>query len=535
MKKKQPNQVAFSLYKRYNYTKVGDKMKKQGFTLVEMLAVLVVIVLLTTILVPTMINLITKNKNKLSNKTESIIFAATEVYLSENSNYTKKEGNMYCITLGDLVNDGKINNPINDFNTGKEVPLDKTVRVKVNKYFEYEYKIVNKNECESKYGYTEELLNGADPIILDNMIPVLYDDATDTWVKANPDQKWYEYSTRKWANAVTVSNESREKYTLAPFNTTISNDDINGFYVWIPRYEYKKFTSNGEKKIQINFISQSKLNASKDYYIPIAFSYDLNSLRGFWISKYEASSDDSKTLCTQKQTQEVCNVNTNNPIFKQSLVSWRNISLSNAYSSIRLMEQENNIYGFISKDVDTHLVKNTEWAAVAYLAMSDYGKYGDTNYIGLEKEVKANNCNEYITGSYCENGVTNSYSTQNAMHTSTTGTVYGVYDMAGSSDEFVMANLGNKIASSEFNQMPNDIYYNLFSSTQCSEKTCMSNAINETRGWYGDISTFITDDNPWLLRGGNNTDGTSAGIFAYKNSNGAPNQSVSFRAVIISN
>ena len=505
-------------------------MKRQGFTLVEMLAVLVVVILLTTILIPTMINLITKNKNELSDKTESIIYAATELYLAENSNYTKKEGNTYCISLGQLVDDGKLNNPINDFKTGKEIPLDKIIKVNVNKYYEYEYEVVNKGECNQKGAYTEDLLNGSDPIILNNMIPVIYSEEESAWVKANLDKKWYEYSSRMWANAVTVSNR---EYYKSESGTIIKNDEINGFYVWIPRYEYKKFSSTSEKKIQINFIPQSKSNASKDYYIPDAFSYDENNLRGFWISKYEASS--SGTLCTQNQTEEACNVNTNNPLFKPSLVSWRNISISNAYSTIRLMENENNIYGFDSKDVDTHLVKNTEWAAVAYLTMSDYGKYGNANYVAKEKEVKINNCSEFITGSYCENGTTYPYSTPQGISTSTTGTLYGIYDMSGGSDEFVMVNLNDNVSSSGFSQMPNTNYYNLFTSTDCLGETCTSNAINETNSWYDDAASFINADKPWLLRGGNNLDGTSAGIFAYKNSDGSVNQSTSFRAVIITN
>ena len=59
--------------------------QSKGFTLIEMLAVLVIIILLTSAIVPSLINLIARNKNKLSNQTKDLIYSATELYLSENN------------------------------------------------------------------------------------------------------------------------------------------------------------------------------------------------------------------------------------------------------------------------------------------------------------------------------------------------------------------------------------------------------------------------------------------------------------------
>ena len=38
------------------------------------------------------------------------------------------------------------------------------------------------------------------------------------------------------------------------------------------------------------------------------------------------------------------------------------------------MEQTGNSFGFVSGEVDTHMSKNNEWGAVAYLTQSIYGR-----------------------------------------------------------------------------------------------------------------------------------------------------------------
>ena len=48
---------------------------------------------------------------------------------------------------------------------------------------------------------------------------------------------------------------------------------------------------------------------------------------------------------------------------------------------------ENNVFGIKSSITDTHMMKNSEWGAVAYLSQSKYGKYGNLDYEGREKEV----------------------------------------------------------------------------------------------------------------------------------------------------
>ena len=80
-----------------------------------------------------------------------------------------------------------------------------------------------------------------------NMIPVTYVGydgnggghwavVSDADIQRNPGS-WYDYGDKQWANAVTVKNPS--KYTNAATGTEVNNNDVLGYWVYIPRYAYE--------------------------------------------------------------------------------------------------------------------------------------------------------------------------------------------------------------------------------------------------------------------------------------------------------
>ena len=84
------------------------------------------------------------------------------------------------------------------------------------------------------------------PKLVDNMIPVKYDESKQSWVKAdstNKNEDWYSYDfkTKRWANAVLVSETNRSTYLSAEAGTVIPESEVLAYYVWIPRYKYKVF------------------------------------------------------------------------------------------------------------------------------------------------------------------------------------------------------------------------------------------------------------------------------------------------------
>ena len=136
---------------------------------------------------------------------------------------------------------------------------------------------------QGEFVYRDE--SGANaPELVDGMIPVVYDEAQASWVKADTDGEWYNYQKQKWANAVTVTEKNRDTYRNAEAGIVISMDDINTMWVWIPRYEYM-YTNLGDKyaggtqaqpgEIKINFLSGTSTTSSDEtnYKIHPAFTF----------------------------------------------------------------------------------------------------------------------------------------------------------------------------------------------------------------------------------------------------------------------
>ena len=193
------------------------------------------------------------------------------------------------------------------------------------------------------------------------------------------------------------------------------------------------------------------------------------------------------------------------------------------------MEQTGNSFGFVSSEVDTHMSKNNEWGAVAYLTQSIYGRCTNSTTC---TEVGINNNKSYITGYGAPAGssssVTNgTYNTTLGKDASTTGTIYGIYDMSGGAWEYVMGVYNKTIANSGFSSLPDSKYYNNYTGTSYT-----GHALTETKNWYSDYADFVFTSYPWFLRGGNYGDGASAGVFGFGINDGNSYNSYSSRPVI---
>ena len=343
--------------------------------------------------------------------------------------------------------------------------------------------------------YTEVNLDksGAnEPDLVDGLIPVVYNESTSNWVKAdstnsNSTYQWYDYNNKLWANAVLVTETNRDIYKNASAGTVITESDILAYYVWIPRYKYKVWNiskqagaestyaynaqttgidivfesgkeSTGTISCTYNYnvdsanggvnlsttTAETCTGSNGQYYTHPAFTFGNDELRGFWISKFEISSSNPSATngggnVTNLTVRSLPNVN-----------SWRYNRVSNFSTVIQSMQTSSNIYGLSTSrtNTDSHMLTNFEWGAVAYLTNSKYGRC--TN--GTCTEVTINNCNTYVTGigadtvSASESATTcttaaNKYDGTYGKLASTTGNITGVYDMSGGSWEYVMGNI----------------------------------------------------------------------------------------------
>ena len=106
---------------------------KKGFTLIEMLAVLILMSLVALLSAPAIINQITDKRNEISESTLDIIYSGAKLYFDDYNIVDSLEQNTeYCVSLDFLSQKGYIKSPIKDYKTGKEIPLTKYVKATVN-------------------------------------------------------------------------------------------------------------------------------------------------------------------------------------------------------------------------------------------------------------------------------------------------------------------------------------------------------------------------------------------------------------------
>ena len=426
-----------------------------------------------------------------------------------------------------------------------------------------------------------------EPKLTDGMIPVYYDNNREVWKKADEknidkDYRWYDYDSLVWANVVTVSEEKRNTYLNAKVGTEIMMDDINSMWVWIPRYKYtifnSEFNETNPKEIKITFenelestgtvICNSQFNKNfltsqvcKDEvngqiindvstYTHPAFTFGDTELEGLWVAKFEAgTSNDS--MCTESASVKNCDSNNLDIYIKPNINSLGYITMANLQNNFRRMELSQNIYGFNGDDslnsdllsdtnsnnLDIHMIKNSEWGAVSYLYHSKYGKYANNDYSSSKKELYYNDTlmTGYSVGSINSKGGTYQYNVNHfGTGASTTGNVYGVYDMVGGKGEMVMVSFqtdSNQFIINEnsgFTSSVNEIYYDAYYNNDSLSVTNLGDGLKEVN-WYSDTKNILT--NNVLYRGGSSS--SNDGMFGINSLNGQTSATVGSRPILI--
>ena len=353
------------------------------------------------------------------------------------------------------------------------------------------------------------------PKLGSGMTPIKWNGSS--WVNTTgSDKDWYDYTSKKWANAKTSDGS---------------------MWVWIPRYAYSitsGYHSSSAGNIDVEFMKgltnetstgrttfQNSSGQGK-WNIHPAFNYG-TTVSGIWVAKFEASSKEGNS-----NSDSGDNVTTKTLQVKPGVSSWRYITIGNMYTVCKNY----------NSTLNSHMMKNDEWGAVAYLSKSKYGK---------NAEVTINDNSSYYTGG----GSGNAYVTN--VGQSTTGTVHGVYDMSGGAWEYVAAyvNNGNSSLTSYGSSLVNGDAKtkNVYSKASTDNNTNNYNAnsgkygdaVYETSAngntsngsWYGDYSYFPNTSIPFFKHGGHYNNGTNAGVFFFGSDYGNDYSLSSFRPVLI--
>ena len=403
--------------------------------------------------------------------------------------------------------------------------------------------------------YKEELLNGTDPVIKENLVPVTIADNGEV-TYANTQKKWYNYENKEWANAV-ILNEG-VTYNVGDI---IQESDIESYFVWIPRYKYQIFdegnyttyieskpTESIAREIQIEFESNStnpSAGSKQGEWLthPAFTNFDVN---GFWVGKYETGYKGASST----EEAQVNAMDSSKVIVKPNVYSWRNSTVSNMFKTAYNYE----------RNLDSHMMKNTEWGAVAYLSHSKYG---------INTEVRINNNSNYLTGYSAVDGTDQSsypgevgadstktlpYNTETGYKASTTGNITGIYDMSGGAWEYVAAYMPSSNDASGFSASELTTYskyldlYSANSTINSYNNRKLGDATGEMgpfyfyadkdnnkryhNNWYEDYSVFIGSTHVWFLRGGHYFSGSLSGQFYFNRNTGSFNIYGGFRLTL---
>jgi hypothetical protein len=367
----------------------------------------------------------------------------------------------------------------------------------------------------------------------------------------------------------------------------------------------------------------------------------VTELNGFWYGKFESSRSDNY-YCFNETNDSICNTSSkaergvplngtvNGGVYatikpNKSPATYQRVS--NAYLSAKYIATAHGL----STDTGTHMSTNNHWGAATYLSISTYGVgdepcadatcstnfkkvyrngyyYGSvstnrlctvTNATG-DTSTTASGC-RFVTGAGPQGNHSDGSISQNLLyqyHTtigqqaSTTGNVYGVYDMTGGVYEYQMSVYANPTntpmsgyesaqnsgftlngtttgycsGSSTNNYatactianpvvFPDTKYYqaydvsiftNPFSggyshNNQCTYQTCGGQALHETKSvqsvssynqsWGSGYSNFVLANSPWFIRGGGANGSSYFDLFFSGRAYGSASFTYGWRAV----
>lgn len=117
-------------------------MNKKGFTLVELLATLVIIAIITIIAVPKILDWFNNSTDTYKELDENLVIEAARIYVTDHpNNYLPNSNKVYCITMPQMVNYGCLDE--NSVKIISDKSYDQTnMKVKVTyngNYFEYQF------------------------------------------------------------------------------------------------------------------------------------------------------------------------------------------------------------------------------------------------------------------------------------------------------------------------------------------------------------------------------------------------------------
>ena len=564
------------MFKRYKSTK--------GITLVALVITIIILLILSGITISSLTNTgLFKNAQKAKEAT-----AEAQQKEQDLLNQYEEELNKYANPNARW--DGTVNKP--ELMTGMSAikftdPTDSAEGTTVDttsndtEWYNYENKKWANAKTEDgsmwvwipRYAYRIHKENGVETQKFDIVFLV---GLTDNYYDENGKLQTAQRQTSE--NQTIVTNG--DAYTVHPaFTNESSINYANGGWdkelagIWVAKFEAGYASGNNKATVKA-----SSVNYSQDT---------------SWVAKIEAGTSSDSTQPARNWLDGKYGSTTTAikyPTFQGLTYSMNYTNHNDAYRISKVLTESGNIYGLNSSSTDSHLIKNSEWGAVSYLSQSKYGLDGTNiviNNVYLNNTTKSvyavtgcagatANANAVSTTIGALNNRTQSsvyvWTQKNGTTASSTGTIYGIYDMSGGTWERTasIVNNGNSNLTTYGSQIMADLnnggstkYITVYPHDSSKDNTSISNTdanintasqanyvkntkiygdgIRETStagtgttSWYSDYSYFAGLYSPFFKRGGYYGHTSGAGLFYFARNNGSSNYAGGFRSVLVS-
>ena len=568
----------------------------RGITLVALVITIIILLILSGITISSLTNTgLFKNAQKAKEAT-----AEAQQKEQDLLNQYEEELNKYANPNARW--DGKVNKP--ELMTGMSAikftdPTDSTEGTVVDttnsdaEWYNYENKKWANAKTEDgsmwvwipRYAYRIHKENGVETQKFDIVFLV---GLTDNYYDENGKLQTAQRQTSEDQTIVT----NGDAYTVHPaFTNESSINYANGGWdkelagIWVAKFEAGYASGNNRATVKASSVNYSEGTA----YVPAVETgtttpTTTTTARNWLDGEYSIKNSTTYEWKDGKETA------IKYPTFQGLTYSMNYINHNDAYRISKVLTESGNIYGLNSSSTDSHLMKNSEWGAVSYLSQSKYGLDGTNIVIN---SVYLNNTTKSVyavTGCASSTADASAVSTtigalnnrtqsgvyvwkqKNGIGASSTGTIYGIYDMSGGTWEKTASIVNNGDSSlttygsqimKELNNGGSTKYITVYPHDSSKDNTSISNtsanlsiasqtnyarnkkiygdgiretstAGTEQNAWYSDYSYFAGLQVPFFVRGGSYGGISGVGLFSFLRNAGASGYDAGFRSVLVS-
>ena len=120
-------------------------INKKGFTLMELLGVIIILSILLLIALPSVINSVKNSQSDIDEVTKKLIIDAVNLLIDDsNGYYDSSDNSKFCIPLTELIEEDYLKSPIKYKNLDD---ISNTYSIKVTYNKDYSYELIDSNEC----------------------------------------------------------------------------------------------------------------------------------------------------------------------------------------------------------------------------------------------------------------------------------------------------------------------------------------------------------------------------------------------------